>query len=79
MKLTNWSYAGYGRVRAYYDEFPFSIVVCRKIRRYYFVQEVRWSEQDRIVSQHDLVRMEQLINDAMDTRQAYDARRSATR
>ncbi|TFE02933.1 hypothetical protein [Jeotgalibacillus salarius] len=65
MKLIRWSYAGRGRVRAYFDEFPHSIVHLSKIRKKYFVRFVDWNKLDPVVSRDDLYAIEKTVNEAL--------------
>ncbi|MFB1080976.1 hypothetical protein [Jeotgalibacillus sp. JSM ZJ347] len=65
MNLIRWSYAGRGRVRAYFDEFPHSVVHLSRIRRKYFVRFVNWSNLDPVVSRDDLCAIEKSVNMAL--------------
>ncbi|PPA71888.1 hypothetical protein [Jeotgalibacillus proteolyticus] len=78
MKLIRWTYAGRGRIRAYFDLFPASTVVLSKIRTFYFVRQVQWNERDPVVAKKHLQEMEYLINEELDTIEAYKKRRSST-
>ncbi|KIL47855.1 hypothetical protein [Jeotgalibacillus campisalis] len=76
MNLVRWTFAGRGKIRAYFDIFPASTVVLSKIKSYYFVQNVRWNESDPIVDREALVEMERIINREMETLDAYNERRN---
>ncbi|WP_227395421.1 hypothetical protein [Jeotgalibacillus aurantiacus] len=63
MNLIRWSYAGRGRIRAYFEEIPHSTVFLSRIRNKYFVRYVDWHRSDPVVSRDDLAVMERIIND----------------
>ncbi|KIL45327.1 hypothetical protein KP78_28710 [Jeotgalibacillus soli] len=76
MKLIRWTYSGRGRIRAYFDVFPFSTVVLRRIRNFYFVEYVLWEKADPIVHSNDLEVMEKLINDELKVLDEYLTRKT---
>lgn len=78
MKLIRWTFAGRGRLRAYVDIFPNSTVHLSKIRGFYFVHHVQWDEWDPIVENSDLKEIERLVNEEMETINAYNKRRNAS-
>ncbi|WP_404409401.1 hypothetical protein [Jeotgalibacillus malaysiensis] len=65
MNLIRWSYAGRGRVRAYFEELPHSVVHLSRIRKKYFVRFVDWSNLDAVVNKEDLILIEQSVNEAL--------------
>lgn len=65
MNLIRWSYAGRGRVRAYFEEFPHSIVYLSRIRKKYFVRYVDWNQLDPVVERSDLQGFEHSVNEAL--------------
>lgn len=71
MRLLSYSYLKKGKMKAIYDRFSDSLVIFCKINGYYFVYYVRWSENDPIVVTQDLVEMEYLLNEEMDTLDIY--------
>ena len=62
MKMINWEYAKWGRVKARFDKFPNSTIIFRLIKSYYFVYTVDWSETDHVITRTDLEKAELLIN-----------------
>ncbi|MDG5470425.1 hypothetical protein P6709_01610 [Jeotgalibacillus sp. ET6] len=76
MNLVRWTFAGRGKIRAYFDDFPASTVVLSKIRSYYFIRHVKWDETDPIVDKNALTQMEMIINREMETLDAYNQRRN---
>ena len=75
MRLLSYSYLKKGKMKAIYDRFSDSQVIFCKINGYYFVYYVRWSENDPIVVTQDLVEMEYLLNEEMDTLDIYLTRK----
>ncbi|AJD91135.1 hypothetical protein JMA_18180 [Jeotgalibacillus malaysiensis] len=65
MNLIRWSYAGRGRVRAYFEELPHSVVHLSRIRKKYFVRFVDWNKLDAVVSREDLQSIEKAVNEAL--------------
>ncbi len=62
VKMINWEYAKWGRVKARFDKFPNSTIIFRLIKSYYFVYTVDWSETDHVITRTDLEKAELLIN-----------------
>ncbi|MCM2676804.1 hypothetical protein [Alkalicoccobacillus plakortidis] len=75
MRLLSYSYLKKGKMKAIYDRFSDSQVIFCKINGYYFVYYVRWSENDPIVVTQDLIEMEYLLNEEMDTLDIYLTRK----
>ncbi|CAM4002237.1 hypothetical protein [Mesobacillus thioparans] len=76
MKLTRWSYTKRYNIKAYFDIFPNSVVVFRKIKDYYFVYTVNWGMNDPVVTKSALEEMELLLNSEMGTLDGYRLRKA---
>lgn len=77
MKLLHWSYMKRHQVKALFDEFPNSPVILRKIKNYYFIYHVEWSQSDSPVHTHDLETMELLLNQEFAHEDHYRSRKKA--
>ncbi|KUP09822.1 hypothetical protein Q73_00860 [Bacillus coahuilensis m2-6] len=78
MKLLNWKYTTRSQIKAYFSDYPHSLVIFRKIRRYYLVYEVKWSDVDPPVTKEALEKMEILLNKEFGYSTAYQQRKSRT-
>ncbi|WP_281975852.1 hypothetical protein [Halobacillus litoralis] len=76
IQLMRWSYSRKKMVRGYFDKFPFSTVYFRRIRSYYIVYMVDWSESDPVISKGDREEMQQLINCELGREKEYQQRKS---
>lgn len=76
MNLIKWSYTKRYNIKAIYDDFPNSTVIFRLINQYYFIYNVKWSENDPPVTKENLEQMEQRLNDELGTGHFYRNRKS---
>lgn len=77
MKLLDWGYGRRYQIKAVFSKFPNSTVIFRSFPNYYFIYNVRWSEDDPVVTRGDLEEMEHIINDMLGLLSNYQNRRSA--
>lgn len=75
MNLSKWGFTRFNSIKAEFDHFPHSLVILRKIRNYYFVNKVHWSQLDPVVETHHLEEMELLVNRELDLEKYYLNRR----
>lgn len=71
MKMLKWSYTKRYNIKARFDQFPHSTVIFRKIKDYYFIYTISWSEEDNIVKRQHLKEMEMLLNKELGTIEFY--------
>ncbi len=79
MKLLQWGYTKRKNIKAIFDYCPYSTVIFRPIRDYYFVYIINWSDSDPVVSREKLIQMEQLLNEDLGTDHEYANRKSGTK
>ena len=75
LEILSWSYSRHYNIKARFDAFPNSEVIFRKIKDYYFIYTIFWSETDAVVERSDLELMEIEMNRELGTIEHYFMRR----
>lgn len=75
MKLIKWSYKKRNNIKAQFDVFPYSLVLFRKIKNYYFVYTVQWSDKDPVITKTELEEMEIILNQEIGADKEYQQRK----
>ncbi|WP_316569968.1 hypothetical protein [Neobacillus sp. YIM B06451] len=76
MRLVSWAYTKKYNIKALFDQFPFSPVIFRQIKEYYFIYTVKWNPADPPVRRTNLEEMEMLLNIELGTFEGYQQRKA---
>ncbi|WP_064094298.1 hypothetical protein [Rossellomorea aquimaris] len=76
MILTKWGFTRRNSIKAEFDSYPHSLVILRKIKNYYFIHKIHWSQLDPVVEKHHLEEMEILVNRELDLETYYFNRKT---
>ncbi|WP_409304502.1 hypothetical protein [Peribacillus sp. SCS-155] len=76
MKLLKWSYWRRNHIRAWFDLWPNSPVIFRRVRNYYFIYSAQWSKDDLPVPSNYFEKMELLLNRDLGLEQEYVRRKA---